>query len=137
MKPQQTQDKRYESLPVAGSLALPDPDFRNGTAREGCISSSYDVLARLPYPRTENIVNNVRQATREQEVAADFMADYFDRVIVGTPNAIGMIQLIGVMGMDVEMLKWTIDPAGRLVHADSWKHGATVDYVDELRTRIV
>lgn len=74
-------------------------------------------------------MNNIRPATREQSHAAEFMADYFDSVVIGTPNQYGLVQLIGLFG-DVEMLKWTVNMRGGIVVCSDWSHGVTRDYLN-------
>jgi len=79
-------------------------------------------------------MNNVKEATREQEFAAEFLAGWFDRVLVGTPNAHGNLQMTAYNG-DVSTCSWIVRPDGELIykhyrHIDARK--ATMAYLLEL-----
>lgn len=81
-------------------------------------------------------MNNVKEATSIQERAAEFLAGWFDRVEVGTPNFHGNLMMSAYDG-DSKMCTWIVGPDGDLLykhykHIDARK--ATMAYLHQLHS---
>jgi len=76
-------------------------------------------------------MNNVRQASREQANAADFLANYYDSVLVGTPNERDLVELRSYAGEEEKMV-WVVHPTGRLMYANDWENSITREYMASL-----
>lgn len=75
-------------------------------------------------------MNNVKQATRQQESAAEILAEWYERVEVGTPNAHGNLLMTAYNG-ELPTCSWIVAPSGVLIYKH-FKHEdakrATMDY---------
>jgi len=79
-------------------------------------------------------MNNVKEVTTRQEAAAEFLAGWFERVEVGTPNVHGNLMVTAYNG-EVPTCSWIVRPDGELIykhykHIDARK--ATMAYLLEL-----
>lgn len=55
--------------------------------------------------------------TKPQDAAADFLATYYDRVVVSTPNQHGNVMLTALWHNDIEAMKWILRPDGQMLWA--------------------
>jgi hypothetical protein len=79
----------------------------------------------------EDPVNNVKPSTREQGYAGEFLSQFYDSVLVNTPNAFDNVTMIGLDG-DREAMTWIVHPSGRLIHSSDWEHVATREYMQSV-----
>ena len=73
----------------------------------------------------------------QQNAAADFLADYFQSVVVSSPNKHGNVMLTALFD-DREQMKWILRPDGQIIYTSDVRdggptHEATSEYLRRFR----